>query len=157
MKLRSGEPRDGDASFLNDTLNVDRVAFTYGFADPWWEGARTERVVVQYCKASGQYQHVPRPASVVTGRIRDIEWREIPGTGEVFSWTITRRAPRGFEVSVPYAVVCVTFDVANVNHIANFVNGTVDDLRVGARVAPYWAPLGGMQRLLMFQPEGGAQ
>ena len=138
---------------LNDTLSLKRQIQTYGFAEPWWEGSKEKRVVVQYCKATKKFQHFPRPTSIFTGRIKDIEWREITGKGTVFSWTVTHRGTAAFRGIEPYAVGCVTFDEANVNHIANIVNCNVEDLKVGMRVEPYWMPLDDGKHLLMFQPE----
>ena len=73
----------------------------------------------------------------MTGRLKDLEWREITGHGTVFSWTITHRGTDKFRAVEPYAVACVTFDEANVNHIANVVNCTADQLKVGMRVRAY--------------------
>ena len=138
---------------LNDTLSLKREIKSYGFAQPWWDGSRQKKVVVQYCKGAKKYQHFPRPTSIFTGRLKDLEWREITGHGTVFSWTITHRGTDKFRAVEPYAVACVTFDEANVNHIANVVNCTADQLRVGMRVKPYWMPLDDGTHLLMFQPE----
>jgi uncharacterized OB-fold protein len=138
---------------LNDTLSLKREIKSYGFADPWWNGSREKKVVIQYCKASKKYQHFPRPTSIFTGRMKDIEWREIPGTGTVYSWTITHRGTDKFRAVEPYAVAAVTFDEAGVNHIANVVNCTPEQLKVGLRVKPYWMPLEDGTHLLMFQPE----
>ena len=138
---------------LNDTLGLKREIKTYGFAEPWWNGSKEKKVVIQYCKATKKYQHFPRPTSIFTGRIKDIEWREISGKGTVFSWTITHRGTASFREVEPYAVACVTFDEAGVNHIANMVNCKAEDLKVGMRVEPYWMPLDDGKHLLMFQPE----
>ncbi len=138
---------------LNDTLALKREIKTYGFAEPWWNGSKEKKVVIQYCKGAKKFQHFPRPTSIFTGRIKDIEWREITGRGTVFSWTITHRGTANFREVEPYAVACVTFDEANVNHIANMVNCKAEDLKVGMRVEPYWMPLDDGKHLLMFQPE----
>jgi uncharacterized OB-fold protein len=137
---------------LNDTLGLKREIKTYGFAGPWWEGSKQKKVVIQYCRATKKYQHFPRPTSIFTGRIKDIEWREISGKGTVYSWTITHRGTANFREVEPYAVVCVTFDDAGVNHITNMVNCTAEELKVGMKVVPYWMPLADGMHLLMFQP-----
>jgi uncharacterized protein len=142
---------------LNDTLGLKREIKTYGFAQPYWEGTKQKRVVIQYCKATKKYQHFPRPTSIFTGRMKDIEWREIPGTGTVFSWTITHRGTDNFRKVEPYAVASVTFDEAGVNHIANMVNCSADELKVGMKVVPYWMPLDDGTHLLMFQPANKAK
>ena len=87
-----------------------------------------------------KYQHFPRPVSIFTGRRRDIEWREVSGKGKVFSYTIAHRGTPAFRGTEPYAVASVTLDVG-VNVIANMVNCTAEDLKVGMKVKPYWHPL----------------
>src|SRR5947209_15619026 len=115
---------------LNDTLGVKRAIKHFDFAEPYWEGTKQKKLVIQYCKATGKYQHFPRPVSIFTGRRRDIEWREVSGKGEIFSYTITHRGTPLFRGSEPYAVVNVTLDVG-VNVIAGMVNATPEDLAVG--------------------------
>ena len=50
---------------------------------------------------------------------------------------MARRRSAGQE---PYALVSVTLDVG-VDFIANIVNCTVEELKVGMKVKPYWHPL----------------
>jgi uncharacterized OB-fold protein len=138
---------------LNDTLGLKREIRTYGFSQPFWEGTRQKKVVIQYCKATNKYQHFPRPTSIFTGRMKDIEWREISGRGTVFSWTIAHRGTAAFRGLEPYAIACVSFEDAGVMHIANVVHCAADELKAGMKVVPYWMPLDGGMHLLMFQPD----
>ena len=136
---------------LHDTLDIARPAPTpSSFSAPYWEGTRQKKLLVQYCPRAGQYQWFARPVSIFTGR-RDLEWREVSGQGEVFTWTITRRAPGLFRGHEPYVVATVTLDVG-VNIVANLAQCPLDRLRVGLKVVPYWAPLPNGTHLLMFQP-----
>ena len=85
---------------LNDTLTLKREIRTYGFAKPFWDGTRDKKVVIQYCKKTKKFQHFPRPTSIFTGRMGDIEWREISGKGEIFSYTVTYRGTDRFRANV---------------------------------------------------------
>ena len=49
----------------------------------------------------------------------------------------------------------MTLDVG-VNFIANIVNCTAEELKVGMKVKPYWHPLDDGTHLLMFQPDKDA-
>jgi len=140
---------------LNDTLNVKREIKPYSFSRPFWEASRQKKLVIQYCRHTGKYQHYPRPTSIFTGKRRDIEWREVSGKGEVFSYTVARRGMAAFRGHEPYLVVCVTLDVG-VNHISNMVHCDADEIRIGMKVVPYWAPLADGTHLLMFQPDRSA-
>ena len=100
-------------------------------------------------------QHEINRLLVDRGRRRDIEWREVSGKGEVFSYTITRRGTPAFRGTEPYAVVSVTLDVG-VNFISDIINCTAEELKVGMKVKPYWHPLEDGTHLLMFQPDRDA-
>ena len=139
---------------LHDTLDVKRDIKHYDFGMPFWEATRQKKLVIQYCKTAKKYQHFPRPVSIFTGRRRDIEWKEVSGKGTVYSYTITERGTPAFRGQEPYAVVCVTLDVG-VNFVANIVNCTVEELKVGMKVKPYWHPLDDGTHLCMFQPDKG--
>src|SRR6516225_5993938 len=140
------------AKALNDTLGVKRAIRHFDFSEPYWEGTRSKKLVLQYCKATGRYQHFPRPVSIFTGRRRDIEWREVSGRGTVFSFTIAHRGPPAFQGVEPYAIASVTLDVG-VNVIAGMVNCTAEQLKIGMKVKPYWHPLENGEHLLMWQPD----
>jgi uncharacterized protein len=141
---------------LNDTAGVKRAIKRYGFSRPYWDATREKKLLIQYCRATGRYQHFPRPVSIYTGRHSDIEWREVSGEGEVFSYSITHRGTPAFRAHEPYAVVSVTLDVG-VNVIANMMNCTRDELRIGRRVRPCWLPLEDGTNLLMFEPDPKAK
>ena len=141
-----------DANKLNDTAGVKRTIRRLGFSKPFWDGTRDKKLIIQYCRATGKYQHYPRPVSIYTGRRRDIEWREVSGKGEVYSFCIAHRGLPAFRGQEPYAVVSVTLDVG-VNIIANMMNCTRDEIRIGMRVRPCWLPLEDGTNLVMFEPD----
>ena len=137
---------------MRDTLDVRRLAPRHlRFSEPFWEGTRHKKLMLQYCRSTGQYQFYPRPVSVFTGRV-DLEWREVSGHGEVFSYTIAHVARPPFAEHVPYIIATVQLD-EGVNVIANIVDCTLDSLAIGLRVQPFWAPLPDGTHLLLFKPE----
>jgi hypothetical protein len=144
-----------DANQLNNTAAVKRPIKRYGFSKPYWDATREKKLVIQYCRATGKYQHYPRPCSIYTGRASDIEWREVSGRGELFSYTVAERGSPAFRGHEPYAVVLVTLDVG-VNVMANIMNCTRDDLRIGLPVKAAWLPLEDGTNLLMFEPDRGS-
>lgn len=64
----------------------------YMDSSPFWEGARSHRLMLQYCSTSGRYQFYPRPTSVFTGR-KSLEWRAASGKGRLAAWTVDRISP----------------------------------------------------------------
>lgn len=61
----------------------------YMDTEPYWDGMRRQRLVLQYCLDSGRFQHFPRPISIYTGT-RNLGWREVGGRGLLQAWTLNR-------------------------------------------------------------------
>ena len=140
---------------VNDTLDVRREPpKPRSFSRPFWEATRERRLLIQYCRRTGRYQFFPRATSIFTGR-RDLEWREVSGHGHVFTYTVARRAREPFLGHEPFFIAVVSLQ-ESVNVMANIVHCRTDEMRIGLRVVPYWAPLPGGTHLLMFQPESFA-
>lgn len=137
---------------VHDTLDVERAPVVpRSFSRPFWEATRHRKLVIQYDRATGKYQHFPRANSLYNGR-RDLEWREVSGKGEVFTYTVGRRGPPAFRGREPYLIANVTLDVG-VNLIANVVHCGLDEIRIGLKVKPYWHKLPDGTHLLMFEPD----
>ncbi|GLT02652.1 acyl dehydratase [Sphingobium jiangsuense] len=137
---------------MNDTLGVKRQPPPhFSFSEPYWEATREGRLVIQYCRKSGQYQFYPRPVSVFTGS-RDLEWREVSGRGVVFTYTVANMARPPFAGHTPFLVAAITLD-EGVNVIGNLINCPLDKAAIGMRVRKTWAPLPDGTNLLMFEPD----
>src|SRR5712691_7555214 len=137
---------------LNDTLNVSREPpKPRSFSKAYWDATREKRLIAQYDKRSGKYQFFPRPTSIYDGH-RDLEWREVSGKGEIFSFTIAHRARPPFQGHEPFAIGLVTLD-EGVNVMANLVHCGLEKIRIGLRVKPFGLPLANGTHLLMFEPD----
>lgn len=137
---------------LNDTLNIPREAPpARSFSKRYWDGTREKKLLLQYDTATSRYQFYPRPTSTATGK-RTLEWREVSGKGAVFSYTVARRAHAPFRGHEPFLIVLVTLD-EGVNVMANMVDCPLEEMKIGLRVKPYWAPLPNGTHLLMFTPD----
>ena len=121
------------------------------FSAPFWEAARQQKLVIQYCPESGKYQHYPRPVSIYTGK-RNIEWREVSGKGFVYAVTITRRGPPAFKGQEPYLVATIELD-EGVRLLTQIVNCKLEDARVGMRVRVHWRVLNDEFSFPMFEPD----
>jgi len=138
---------------LNDTLSVERALPPMrSFSAPFWEATREKRLMLQYDRAVDAYQFYPRPASIYTGRRRDLEWREVSGKGEVFSYTIARRARPPFRDHEPFFIAMVTLD-EGVNLMSNVIRCPLEEMRVGLRVRPWWLALSDGRHLPLFEPD----
>ena len=138
---------------VNDTLDVKRNPIApRHYSRQFWEATRQKKLVIQYDRKAGRYQFYPRATSVATGRRRDLEWREVSGKGEIFSFTVARRARPPFEGHEPFVLALVTLD-EGVNVLANLIHCTLEEVRIGMRVAPFWVPQPDGTHLLMFEPD----
>jgi uncharacterized OB-fold protein len=108
---------------------------------PFWDGARDGKLMLQYCTDTNRFQHYPRPVSLATGS-RRLEWRAVSGNGEIYSYTIVRIPGPGVAGRLPLIVATVELD-EGVRILANILDATPDELRIGLRVRLAWDALDG--------------
>ncbi|HKT77591.1 MAG TPA: Zn-ribbon domain-containing OB-fold protein [Sphingobium sp.] len=131
---------------------IERAApKTLPISAPFWEGTREKKLMLQYCLDSGQYQFYPRPVSIFTGS-RNLEWREVSGEGEVFTYTIARVGRGPLEGVTPFIVATIRLD-EGVTIMSNVIDCDLDRIAIGLRVEPVWAPLPDGTHLLLFRPK----
>lgn len=74
----------------------------------------------------------------------ELEWFEVPGTGRVHTFTVTRRAfHRALVDSIPYVLAVIGLEKADgARLISNVVDIDPNDVRVGLRVEVLWDRVG---------------
>lgn len=136
----------------NNIFNVQHGAIRQlPFSKPFWDATREKRLLLQYCPQADIYQFFPRPVSIATG-LTDLEWREVDGRGEIYSYSVTHVGPKQFKGCEPYVVIIARLD-AGVDIVSNIVNCADEDLRIGLRIRPFWMPLEDGRHLLLFEPD----
>ena len=136
---------------LNDTSKVDREPPTpVSYTRPFWEATKQRKLMLQYDPRAKKYQFYHRPVSIYDG-LGDLELREAAGTGEIFTYTIAVRARPPFQGHEPFAMAVITL-AEGVNIMANMVNCSKEDLRVGLPVKLTWLPLKNGTHLPAFEP-----
>jgi uncharacterized OB-fold protein len=108
---------------------------------PFWDGAREGKLMLQYCTDTNRFQHYPRPVSLATGS-RNVEWREVSGNGTIYARTIVRITGPGLEGRLPLCVVTVELD-EGVRILANILDSAPEDVAIGMRVRVAWDHLDG--------------
>lgn len=116
---------------------------------PYWDGTRREELLVQRCDDCGGYTHTPALLCAHCCS-RSLEWVRSTGTGTVYSWTSVWR-PQTPEFTVPYVPLIVDMD-EGWQMLANLVDCTVDDVRVGMRVEVVFHRLNDDITLPYFRP-----
>ena len=107
---------------------------------PYWDGARAEKLMFQQCRACGTNWHPPMPICPAC-HSGDVDWLAAAGGGTIYTYTIVQHPTHSaFEDKVPYVVAVVELDegpriVMNVKHCA------VEDVRGGMRVSVFFEPV----------------
>ncbi len=103
---------------------------------PFWAAAQNRKLVIQYCRDAGKFQHYPRPVSIYTGK-RNLEWREVSGKGVIYAHTTIRIPGPGLDGRLPLPAATVELD-EGVRFIANIVDTDAAKIKIGARVEVAW-------------------
>ncbi len=136
---------------INDTLHIERSApQSRSFSEPFWNATKDKKLVVQYDTEVGKYQWLPRATSRFTGKASKLEWREVAGEGEVYSFTIVRRARPPFRGEEPFFIAVVELP-EGVQIMGNTKGITKDEMKIGLKVKPYWHELPDGYHMLMWQ------
>jgi uncharacterized OB-fold protein len=124
---------------------------------PFWEGLTEHRIRIQYSPSSAQYVFYPRLLAPGT-LADDLEWREIPGEGTLYTFTVAERptAPP-WQAAVPQLLAVVEWDEGP-RVSTELVDVAPEDIRVGMRVEPVFhdLPDEGIT-LLRYRPATGTK
>ncbi len=112
--------------------------------EPYFAAAKEGVLRIRRCTACSKPHWYPRPVCpFCTG---DTEWVDSPGSGSIYSVSVTRRAG-----PIPYAIAYVTLD-EGVTMLSNIVDCDLDTLRIGQRVKVCFKPAEGGGAVVMFTP-----
>jgi len=77
------------------------------WAQPFWDAARQERLILQKCISCGEHIFYPRIACPHCAA-DNLEWVEVSGKGTVYSFTVVEaNAPSAFLDDMPYVVAVI--------------------------------------------------
>ena len=123
--------------------------------EPFWQGLRERRVHIQYSPSSDQWVFYPRSHAPLT-LADDLEWREIAGTGTLYTYTIARRPTSpDFAGEEPQIIAVVELDEGP-RLTTTLVNVAEDAIKVGMRLRPVFDDVEGAEvTLLRYEPAEG--
>jgi uncharacterized protein len=111
---------------------------------PFWDAAQRGVLMLKRCRACGQAHYFPRPLCPFC-LSAETEWIEASGQGEIYAFSVMRRA------TPPYALAYVTIE-EGVTLLTNIVDCDFDALRIGLRVTLAFRPSDGGPPVPMFRP-----
>ena len=124
----------------------------------FFEAARRHELTIQRCSNCGAYQHPPR---VACARCRsfDLSWAPVRPTGTVFTYTIVRHPIGILADYVPFVVIVVELDDADVRLVSNLVDDQGENVHIGLRVEVAWDDLSEELTIPRFRPiaQSGAE
>lgn len=102
-------------------------------SEPYWEGAKDGKLMIQRCNATGQTFLYSR--QLVPGVVEsEVEWIEASGRGIIYSFTVARRpAGQAFQGDCPYVIVSVELE-EGARVMSNLVTDDPDSVAIGQAV-----------------------
>jgi uncharacterized OB-fold protein len=110
---------------------------------PWWQAAAEHRLVVQVCETCGATRHPPSPRCPRC-HSRDATWRDLPGTGTVYTFTVVHQAfLPALADRVPYVVAVVELDGGDgARLVTNIVDVPPTEVQIGDRITVVFEDMG---------------
>lgn len=107
---------------------------------PLAEAVRSGRLVVLRCGACDHRTIYPRPLCP-NCHSADLNWQEVSGSGEVYTFTIVYRAPSAaLAKDAPYVIAVVELDEGG-SLMSRLVDTDVESVRIGDRVEAVFNPV----------------
>ncbi len=120
---------------------------------PWWRAASEHRLVVQRCTSCDRTRLPPAPICPEC-RSADSAWKELPGRGEVYTYTVVHR-PIAAGQQLPYVIAVIALEEAGgVRIISNLVDVDPDAIEIGMPVELVWEDMSPDLAIPRFRPQG---
>ncbi|MDY0066101.1 MAG: Zn-ribbon domain-containing OB-fold protein [Steroidobacteraceae bacterium] len=125
------------------------------WSSPFWEGARSGRLLLQHCNSCKRHVFYPRlycPHCFAD----ELSWVQASGRGTVYSYTVVyNNAPSAFVADAPYVVAVVRL-VEGVQMLSNIVDCDPQEVRCDMPVEVTFERLDEEFTLPKFKPCGDA-
>ena len=110
----------------------------------FWDAAENGKLMIMKCKDTGKFYFYPRARSPYT-LSDNVEWVEAKGTGEIYTFSVMKRA------KIEYAIAYVKLD-EGVTMMSNIADTDFDALSIGQKVKVVFKPTDGGPPVPMFTP-----
>jgi|TARA_B100001093_G_C26537263_1_gene888613 hypothetical protein len=117
-------------------MTDQKRVFPTPIADPdteeFWSAAKDNKLMIGSCNSCGEKYYYPRGMCPHCGG-SDVELVQSSGKGEIYSWSVLRRA------EPPFAIAYVTLDEGP-TMMTNIIDCDLDSLKIGQRVELKFSP-----------------
>ena len=118
---------------------------------PFWEAAAEHRLVVQCCTDCGQTRLPPSPVCAEC-QSDQAEWQELPGQGEVYSYTLVHR-PLAAGQTLPFVIAVISLEGSGgLRIISNVVGIEPEAVHIGMSVELVWEDMSDQLAVPRFRP-----
>lgn len=119
---------------------------------PFWEASKEDRYLVQWCTGCNKAIYYPREACPGCLLADNLEWRDSPGRGVVYTFNVMHKPGLPFMTDrLPFVVALVTLD-EGVRIVTNIVNCDPSEVSVGMSVKLAWEDLSDGRKIAVFEP-----
>lgn len=122
--------------------------------EPYWSGLAAGVVRLPHCSSCDTVIWYPRALCPTCGT-SELEWRELSGTGTIYSFSIARRTPGSWGKVAPYVLAYVELDEGP-RVMTNIVNADPESLRCNQSVRAVFDPTTEGMAVLRFEPIGAS-
>jgi len=122
---------------------------------PFWDSLREHQARVQRCDDCGTYRYIPKDLCPRCHSER-ATWTPVSGTGEVYTYTVVRRAPTpAYQADAPYVLAHVTM-AEGFRMIARLTGAEPETVRIGMPVVIDYDDVTPEWTLFTFRPASPA-
>jgi uncharacterized OB-fold protein len=116
---------------------------------PYWDGTKEQKLLLQRCEGCDRYIHHPREACP-TCLGTELSWAQVPGTGTIHALSVhTVPFEAMSKEDCPYVVAFIDLD-EGVRFLSNIVGPDRTEARAGDRVELSWQPVQSGYHLPVF-------
>lgn len=111
-----------------------------GLSQPFWDGTRQGKLMIQKCGGCGAHQWGPE---WICHRCHsfDLDWAEVKGRGRIYSYEKPHHPVHPALVGHgPYIIVLVELDGVNVRMLGNLLGDPAQAVEIGAEVEAVFEP-----------------
>jgi uncharacterized OB-fold protein len=120
---------------------------------PFWDAAKSQKLVLQKCQAGATFQFLPKPWCIECGN-RNLSWTDAIPFGTVYSFTISRTVAMnfpGWEDDLPVILGLIDLD-DGARMYAHVTGCQPEEIHIGMRVAVYFESISEELSIPKFRP-----